>query len=854
MPTRSSSTSIVSTLVDDIHVEAFPALARYAGQMATFTVQEGGAVLVGVNAASPITARGNEAYALAGALAEAAAASARRASARAPAPAASITTSNRFLGIPDAGDDGDGAPAGALAAAPAAGSGSFNVVVSKANKKAMKREAHWMGVALAHVDRVAQQRLGAALQQWRDAAGAIREARAQRAEAEKQLEIERRLHAAFAKGKAAAELTAQAEFFRRGLYLRRLARAAARSAALDESDGEEAPPQPVGKSGARATPQPRAAKPPAPRTKPKAAKLDAFGSFLVDAGLQRIDPELRAIGIVGEKILNRAMLDEVVQALDERDVTLSSWERRSLEPLTLSGPPTREYAFEPAAATPPRRAPAPARASAPTQAGAPLAQPGEELALAHLVLSGVPLGEKVLAGRAWLGALGPALANTAPSAGTVDLEPADDEVFENLQMLLEIALARGLVDQIELEPQRSGLSGARMHAKRLAANVRESGTAPTAPEAGEPLVDDDGVSELARMHRQLLNAKHGDASQPRAVGQKRLLQLGAIKGAVKALDKLNAAAADGKLTSDMCLAACREFPQLCEVLKHEKVICPGGASLPLERVWEHVGLVQHAWKQCLARDICSLLPDDADGTPIAHAALFGKLDDFKLTDVLHPTKTAGLLGSAPKKSGATGSDASAEEGSVMSVMPAMERALKAASPHDETVEATLQIIRSALEKVQAGGLTERQAVLGILVPFLSQYAKKTTDFLHGLPLPRMESVWKETSALPAVSKVLKEQGSGGASGERVEKLEKELAKAVAAVEKLEKALKSANSRIDELAQLGKKRWVALGGPELNDAEQPGGGRGKGAGGGKGKGGRGGGAAQPKPDAKPDDEA
>ena len=586
----------------------------------------------------------------------------------------------------------------------------------------------------------------------------------------------------------------------------------------------------------------------------RAAKTKLI-STLGKCGLAEYAELLSEMGVNAEEDLGKATADEIIDAVGAR---LAPWQRRELVKYTLeeTAPHTPTRPRAKSVARSPPASPASTRDYAYEEDGSSgLFRASKEkgldgLTLAALVLEGVPHEERHGVAIFAL----QRLANLPQCAGFVDklslstLTP--DAALESLEVALESAAELGIVDPDHLRPDERGARAARTKILLMCvASARGTGSNKIGIKhsASEELIG--GEDSTAFLQQQLISTiKNGSASASVGAGHRRLLKVAEQPALRRELKDLDEKASAGDLTLSEIQTSLRQHAEIAELLKHSNVSIPTGARPALIEVWEQGHRVGKHTVRLVAREIRPNLPQGADTQAIAEACFKGTVDTVDWRKVWSKNNSQGSILGEGKDSK---SKEVQKEVDLSSVMPGVEQALRETNPGDNSIVATLTVVRASISRAQSeGGLTPAAAVNAILNPLLEDYSELYTEFNTGKPLPTLSEAWSHAKERPEVARLL---SLSSGDGERFNNLNKKLASLEEENKKLADGLAKVNKRLDETQQLAAKRWRQH--QADDDSSESGSSWGGGGGKGGGKGGsKGGGRNKGKPDAKADAKA
>ena len=613
-----------------------------------------------------------------------------------------------------------------------------------------------------------------------------------------------------------------------------------------------------------------------------------FSEYLETIGLGAYEEAFAAAGATNELLLHECTVAEIEEAAGRLPPPVrrklqgicTRAETGVVEPSDTAAPPVakppsaaaRLAAAAPASAAQPKGARAAAskgrKATAPVAAPTqpPPEAPSDELTdglpLAAEVLKGVPTAEMEVTAGEWVSHLRDALlaVECEAAARFASDGPATQRV-ENLEVLLELAVAAGFVERQDLA-SGSMLTGpprareARLHALRLTASIRAAAPAKQpVPEdtAEEPLSREERLLELLAQSNSASKSNSGDLTHVFTLN--RLKQIAADPTADASLKQLaSIARKEGTAGSEQLTAAFKsasvKHPVIAQLLFSKPVPLSGGAQHAArmacvvsvgDRLIQEVGM--HA---------AALMHSSMDFSKMTEAVLKGKLHEFDWTTLHTPPSSSKAKQLSKEEKNAM---------ALKALLPALEDVLERMVCFDSTVQDTSKQIRGILQGAEDTGASAALAVQNVLVPLLKKYSEEWAFFRSGSALPELQASWtaltSQETGDPHVKQFLEQHKAGsrgGGDGVQVAELKEQLSEAQkVAREALEKA-KRANARADEfdytlkklLEKLEIERSDVTRPSPSNDGGSKGGrgghkGAGKGGGGSKG-GGRGGGTA------------
>ena len=569
-----------------------------------------------------------------------------------------------------------------------------------------------------------------------------------------------------------------------------------------------------------------------------AEKRDGFAAFIAENGLEdKLDTLLKG-GITTVQALRRYTPAEVEEKCETDFGAWKTWELRALQTLTLKEVPS-------ALAVAPKLA---GRGSAarpggdvrPSTGSAP-AERFKQLPLVEVAMKNVPTADCPGCTVTWLNSLGKAAARAL--GDTYDLPELGSEAdnAENLEVLLECLVKAAILEVSDLKAEADesdGLQSARLRARRLAIEMAPAAR-PTPSAPVDPLID---VKQQA-ITRELLAAagKTAETSAEKAAGEKRLLDVARDAALSARVLHLHALETAGNLKLDDFKKAASAV-QVAELLKQSKIGLPTGASPALRTLWEAYSAVQRGFNREVVRALEKLMPEGADCEALANATLEGSLHTLDLQKVVSSKATKTVFGTTSPKTKAAAAKADAADAASESYahcITGLEFALEVFNPNDQSVIATMRLVRSEVESLHRSGFNRGDAANKLLSALLTEYDHDHEEFRRGRATPLLSTAWETALKTNKISKLISSSGGENVKVSALETLVKELtANLKTAADEAHKAATKGDkmaTRLTELEQLCAKRWKETksnflsdeSGSESSRPATPNGGRGKG---------------------------
>ena len=523
-----------------------------------------------------------------------------------------------------------------------------------------------------------------------------------------------------------------------------------------------------------------------------------------------------------------------------------------------------------------------AKTSTPRQTTAPVAAPPAKTnspfvgcALVELALGHLPRDVQSAAAFAWVSSIGSAVAAVNKNADTLlKAVAAEQEAPEALEVVLEIAVADGLLDRdslkVDVEAFADGPSAlrlAKLHANRLAIAMspsRPSIAAPEQPSSSAPANDwsenKDSVLQMMAEQMQGGASKSGEIKSVTTLN--RLKAVAADTSAFSALKELAEAARENKMTVDSFKSTVATHPKILNAVYSDlKVKTPNGTLA--HRTHELAVTVQGRLLERVGQEGGSFLPVGARSfaKSIAEACINGTLGSTFDWTKLYIPKAA----DAKKKDSSIAKDDKSAM-AIAAALPGIEFILEELFSDDKTIPQLFKKLRGVMTAADSAGCSTKDMIEGLLSPLLKRFSEDWEFFHSGSERSKLGKIWERIVSAdggdPIVRSFIDAYGpgakAGGSSAKEIADLKKLVDSLTEKVTATEQKNKNLNERCSRLEHVCKTRFKEMG-VEVDfrhapgDSEGSSGGRGSGGkGGGRGGGGKGGrgkgaNASAPSPD-------